>query len=275
MFLFWDSGLSLLETDQKFKFGGLIGCGNFYLEPVFRYSKVFRMHAKLRDAAGSARLQTGKGPGYCYVIGRGPNCCLLGDLTGLLICLYLKIFLPSIFNSIGFWKSISLIVLDIELSEKTILKELGHFVEGSLQGFSFCPPNAFKPNKQMTWNTSHLLGIAWSNGKLEYGKLFAVFYDIEVMNAEVFAKGLEKCRLLSRLLGQKVEKLDDYRCPKTQDLVGEGKTNLLQLPFPTQNKASLCREEKAKVYGERAVQHLNLLILYVSILFDFTTNLIP
>ena len=43
------------------------------------------------------------------------------------------------------------------------------------------------------------------------------------MNAEVFAKGLEKCRLLSRLLGQNVENLDDYGCPKIQDLVGEGK----------------------------------------------------
>ena len=60
---------------------------------------------------------------------------------------------------------------------------------------------------------------------LEYEKLFAVFYDIKVMNAEVFAKGLEKCRLLTRLLGQNVENLDDYGCPKTQDLAGEGKMN--------------------------------------------------
>ena len=27
------------------------------------------------------------------------------------------------------------------------------------------------------------------------------FYDIKVMKAEVFAKGLEKCRLLTRLIG--------------------------------------------------------------------------
>ena len=33
------------------------------------------------------------------------------------------------------------------------------------------------------------------------------------MNAEVFAEGLEKCRLLSRLIGQNVENLDDYGCP--------------------------------------------------------------
>ena len=70
-----------------------------------------------------------------------------------------------------------------------------------------------------------LHGIAWSSGKLDYDKLFAVFYEIKVMNAEVFATGFEKCRLLTRLLGQNVEKLDDYACQKIQDLDGEGKTD--------------------------------------------------
>ena len=50
--------------------------------------------------------------------------------------------------------------------------------------------------------------------KMEYEKLFAVFYDIKVVKAEVFAKGLEKCRLLANLLGQNVKPLDDYGCPK-------------------------------------------------------------
>ena len=113
----------------------------------------------------------------------------------------------------------SCIVLDIELTEKNIIKEQGLFIDGSVQRFSFCPPKTFKPNKQTSWNTKHLHGIAWSSGKLDYEKLFAVFYDIKVMNAEVFAKGLEKCRLLIRLLGHNVENLDDYGCPKTQNLV--------------------------------------------------------
>ena len=30
---------------------------------------------------------------------------------------------------------------------KNIFKVLGLFIEGSVQGFSFCPPKAFKPNK--------------------------------------------------------------------------------------------------------------------------------
>ena len=103
----------------------------------------------------------------------------------------------------------SCLVLDIELTEKNIIKKLGLFIDGSLQGFSFCPPNPFKPNKQRTWNTSHLRGIAWSSGKLDYEKLFSVFYDIKVMNAEVFAEGFETCSLLTTFLGQNVENLDD------------------------------------------------------------------
>ena len=84
----------------------------------------------------------------------------------------------------------SCIVLDIELTEKNIIKKLGLYIDGSVQGFSFCAPKSFKPNKETTWNTSHLHRIAWSSGKLDYEKLFAVFYDIRLMNAEVFAKGL-------------------------------------------------------------------------------------
>ena len=113
----------------------------------------------------------------------------------------------------------SLILLDRELTEKSISKELGLFIDGSLQGLSFCPPKTFKSDKQTSWNTKHLHGNARSSGKLDYEKRFAVFYDIKVMNAEVFAKELEKGGLLTNLLGQNVEISDGYVCPKNQDLV--------------------------------------------------------
>ena len=70
--------------------------------------------------------------------------------------------------------------------------------------FPVCPRKTFKPSKQTTWNTSHLHGIAWSSGNLDYEKLFAVFYDIKVMNTEVFAKRLGTCRLVTTLLGKNV-----------------------------------------------------------------------
>ena len=156
----WDSRLSSREMDQKFIFGGLIGFGNSYLDSVIRYSKFFRLHAILHDAAGAVRTHSGKSSGYCYMIGRGPNSCLLGHVTWLLFCLYVKTFLPCNFNSVDFWNSMSLIVLDKELTYKNIIKELRLYTDSSLQGFSFCPPKTFEPNKQTTWNTSTLHGIA-------------------------------------------------------------------------------------------------------------------
>ena len=81
------------------------------------------------------------------------------------------------------------------------------------------------------------------------------------MSAEVLADRFEKCRLLTRLLGQNVERLDDYGCPKSQDLVGEekGDSSWICSRYPFRHKKRLhCAERKAKVYGDWAVQHLNL-----------------
>ena len=150
----------------------------------------------------------------------------------------------------------SLIVLDIELTEKNLIKELELFIDGSLRLFSVCPPKTFKPNKQTTSNTSHLHGIAWSSGKLDFEKLFAAFCDIRVMNTEVFAKGLENCRLLTNLLGQNIENLDDYGCPKIQDLA-KTDSSWICSSCPFRHKTRLhCAEGKAKVVGEWAKQHL-------------------
>ena len=124
---YWDGTISLREVDQNILHGGKIGYGDSYLDSVFRHSKVFRLHAIIHDTAWAVRLQTGKGPDNCYMTGRGPNCCLLGHVTRILFCLYVTIFLTSIFNLIDFWNGMSLIVLDIELTEKNISKELGLF----------------------------------------------------------------------------------------------------------------------------------------------------
>ena len=101
-FFCWDSRLSLREVNQKLKFSGTRFYGDSYLEFLFRHFKVFRLHAILHDAAGTVRAHSGKGPGYCYMVGRGPIYCLLGRVTGMLFCLYVKLLLPSIFNPVDF-----------------------------------------------------------------------------------------------------------------------------------------------------------------------------
>ena len=169
----------------------------------------------------------------------------------------------------------SLIVLDIELTEKILNKELGLHFDGSVQGFSFCPPKTFEPNKQTTWNTSRLHGIAWSSGKLGCDRLFAVFYDIKVMNAEVFPKGLEECRLLTRLLGQNVENLDDYGCPKIQDLVILSKrTARGSAPVTlSDTKQGFTVPRRKQRCTENGLCNI-CKFLYVFLVFVFTTSLI-
>ena len=76
------------------------------------------------------------------------------------------------------------------------------------------------------------------------------FTKKRVRNAEVFAKGLENCRLLTNLLGQNVENLVVDGCPKIQDLV---KTDCLWIcsnyTFRYKTRPR-CAERKAQVYGE-------------------------
>ena len=174
----WDSRLFLREMDQKSKFGGTIGYGDSSLVFLFRHFKFFRLPAILNDAAGAVRAHSGKGPSYCNMISQGSISSLLGHVTGLLFRLCAKGFLPSIFKTVDFWNSMSLIVPDIKLTEKNIITELGIFNAVSLLGSLFCPPKTCIPNEQTTWNTSHLHGNAWCSGKLDYDRLFAVFYDI-------------------------------------------------------------------------------------------------
>ena len=138
----------LCELDQKFKFGGTIGYWDSFLKFLFRHFKVFRLHAKHHDAPGAVRAHSGKGPGYCCMTARGPNSCFLGHVTGLLFCLYVKLFLPSLFNSVDFWSSMSCIVLDIELADINVNKGLGVFSGANVQGYSFRHPKKTNPRSK-------------------------------------------------------------------------------------------------------------------------------
>ena len=232
--------------DQNFKFGGTIGYGELYLEFLFRNFKVFRLPAILHDAAGALRAHSGKGPVHCYMSDRGPNSCLLGHVTALLFCLYVKLFLPSIFNSVDFWSSMSCIVPDIELTDKNVSKELGVFIDAKVQGYSCRPPKKNKPTKQAFWCTRSLHGFLWSSGRLDYNELSNMLY--RAVKGEYFAKRTEKCKILGNLMDKKVEFLGTHGSPKVQELVDE---QIWICPsYPFRHKTTLhWAERKAKQFG--------------------------
>ena len=83
------------------------------------------------------------------MIVRGPNSSVLFHVTELLFCIYVKHFLPSIFNSVDFWNGISRIMLAIELADINVIRELGIFLMEMFRDNHFALQQGTKPqNKQ-------------------------------------------------------------------------------------------------------------------------------
>ena len=96
----FDPNIPVALMNKNYPYGGLIGYGNSYLDPLFSWSKIFRIHAAIHDAAGSVRATTNKGPGYSYLLAKVPSCFLLGHVSGLIWCLCLKYIYNDMFNKI-------------------------------------------------------------------------------------------------------------------------------------------------------------------------------
>ena len=116
----------------------------------------------------------------------------------------------------------NLVVLDIECIENNIVKELV-YKDGQTVGYSFLPPKTLKPTSQSSWCTKYLHGINWSSGYEKYTEFEKILKNLEATEAEFFAKGYEKCKILSEFLETKIINLDDYDCPKVQFLIFKDK----------------------------------------------------
>ena len=112
-----------------------------------------------------------------------------------------------------------LVVLDIECLEGKFVEELGIFKDGIVLGYSFPPPKDYKPTFQANWNTKNLHGIIWNHEKPHYSQLLFIIHQHCSSKPEYFAKGPEKCKILSPYLCKDVEILDDSVCPKASKLL--------------------------------------------------------
>ena len=112
-----------------------------------------------------------------------------------------------------------LVAVDIECLEGKIVKELGIFKDGIVLGCSFLPPKDYKPTFQTKWNTKNMHGINWNHGQLDYSELAFIIHQYCSPTTEYFAKGLEKCQVLSPYLCKDVGNLDDLGCPKASKLL--------------------------------------------------------
>ena len=90
--------IRLREMDFLYPHGGLIGYGNSNLDTMAGFSDVFRLDAKLHDAAGAVQAER-KLTGLLLCVWTWTQFLFFsGHITGFRYCLYLKIFLLSIFS---------------------------------------------------------------------------------------------------------------------------------------------------------------------------------
>ena len=87
----------------------------------------------------------------------------------------------------------SCIVLDIELADKNIYKQLGVLVNVKVQRYSFCLPKKYKPTNQAFSCTTNSHGIVWNSGRLDYSELANILP--RAVKGECTAKGAEKCKI--------------------------------------------------------------------------------
>ena len=201
--------------------------------------------------------RSGKSPGYCYLIRRRPGSCLLGHVTWLLFCLYVKLFLPSYFNSVDVWSSMSCILLGFELADISVIKELGVSNIEKLQEVSFRPPKKNQPTKQAFWCTRKMQGIVWNSECLDYSKRPNIL-SID-QKSENYAKRREWCKMFGKLLDRKVENMDDHGSPKIQDPFVEEMWTCSSYQF--RHKTTwYCAEREIKLLDNCTMQQLNLKI---------------
>ena len=96
-----DPSVNLYAVSELYPAGGKIGLGNSYLNEVFKFSKILRVHAAFHDAFG-LMLRTFKvGPGYCYGLSIGlPECFVFGHVTGLVYWTTMFLFNRDLFDRI-------------------------------------------------------------------------------------------------------------------------------------------------------------------------------
>ena len=76
-------------------YGGLIGIDNSSLDKYLKNSKILRLHAILHDAADKFYQQ---GPTYCYMLPWNCYNSLLGHLSGITFCLFIKLKKPEVYH---------------------------------------------------------------------------------------------------------------------------------------------------------------------------------
>ena len=130
---------------------------------------------------------------YRSMIGRWTNSSSLDHVTGLLFCLYVKLFIPSVFNSVEFWGSMSCIVLGIELADKKI-QGMGRFYWWQRSGILTLSSKKVQTRKTGVFVHKKQAQKCVEQWTMEYSELSNILPG--AVKGENFAKGKENWEVL-------------------------------------------------------------------------------
>ena len=145
-----------------------------------------------------------------------------GHLTGILFCLYKKLFIRQFFIYWNAEQQNSCVRRGRISSEKEnfISKELGICLEDSLDCVSFLPPTSYcdlatQRKQSFSWLTRNLHGIELDTGNYPYPYLKQIVQCVCLRNpgAIFYAKGEQKLEFFSDLLECTIIDLNSLACP--------------------------------------------------------------
>ena len=103
------------------------------------------------------------------------------------------------------------------------------------------------------WLTNNLHGLDWDEGDIPYCdlKTICLSFSFRFTRKNFFAKGIEKCELLSKLLQKTVYNLEDLNCPRISEIISEEQVPscYLHSNFRSTNDqlSNHCAERKARI----------------------------
>ena len=149
-----------------------------------------------------------------------------------------------------------IIVVDIECFPQNVIKELAFANPYFSTAVSFKPPYSSEDctsdeSKQNEWATRNIHRINWNSGQFYYSELKSVVDFMSVKgSSRLYAKGFEKCQILSNLFNLPFINLDDLDCPNVKNLTGKYAHSACDaFPHVHSNSNHLhCAHKKAKLF---------------------------
>ena len=106
--------------------------------------------------------------------------------------------------------------------------------------------HGWKENNSNITKSRHLIG--WNGGEYHYSNLCDVVNALTIPDVKYYAKGLEKCRILSNLFKIPFENLENLDCPPLHELIADSDP-IECVAFPKRHRLTPhCAQKTAVLY---------------------------